>query len=93
MEKYNASIASNPKVEMIHVSRDQADDAAQDWAAAEGFPWLTVLPGDVERSDLLQFRTRNAVPFYTMVDKDGNEVANGSGAIFAKVAELGDSSE
>ena len=93
MEKYNASIASNPKVEMIHVSRDQAEDAAQDWAAAEKFPWLTVLPDDVERSDLMQFRTRNAVPFYTMVDKDGNEVANGSGAIFAKVAELGKSTE
>lgn len=88
MEKYNEKVAENPKVAMIHVSRDQSKDAAQDWAASLKFPWLTVLPKDTERSGLLEYRTRNSVPFYTMVDANGKEVANGSAAIFNKIAEL-----
>ena len=88
MEKYNENVAENPKVEMIHISRDREKDAAQDWAAAEGFPWLTILPDDTARSGLMEYRTRNSVPFYTMVDADGNEVANGSAAIFSKIAGL-----
>ena len=93
MEKYKESIANNPKVEFIHVSVDQEDDAAEEWAAKEGFPWLSVLPKDVERSDLLQFQKVRSVPHYTMVDASGKEVANGSSAVFAKVAELASGSQ
>ena len=93
MEKYKKSIADNPKVAMIHISRDQSDGPAKDWAAAEGFPWLTVLPDDADRSGLLEYRTRPAVPFYTMVDRNGSEVANGSGAIFNKIAGMGKGAE
>lgn len=93
MEKYNEVIAGNPKVAMIHVSQDQSEDAAEEWAASNNFPWLTVLPKDVPRSDLSEYRTRNVVPFYTLVDKDGKELANGSSAIFAKLQELSPSSE
>ena len=75
MEKYNEMVAENPKVEMIHISRDREEDAAENWAAAEGFPWLTILPDDTERSGLMEYRTRNSVPFYTMVDASGKELA------------------
>lgn len=91
MEKYQEVVAENPKVAMIHISRDQNDGAAEEWATEEQFPWLTVLPDDAERSGLLEYRTRNVVPFYTMVDADGNEVASGSSAVFRKAAEFGES--
>lgn len=89
MEKFNKSIADNPKVEMIHISQDNSDGPAEQWAADEKFPWLTILPDDTERSGLLEYRTRPVVPFYTMVDGEGNEVANGSAAIFSKIGQLG----
>ncbi len=88
MEKYNQEIADNPDVELIHVSRDQSEDAAEEWAEANQFPWLTVLPGDVDRSKLLDYRARNSVPHYTLRTADGEELANGSSAVFNKVAEL-----
>jgi hypothetical protein len=88
VEKYNEKVAENPKVEMIHISRDREKDAAQDWAAAEGFPWLTILPDDAERSGLLEYRTKSVVPFYALVDANGEELATGSSAIFNKIAEL-----
>ncbi len=93
MEKYTEVVAENPKVEMIHVSQDSSEDAAEGWAASEKFPWLTILPGDVERSDLMEYRTRGVVPFYTLVDGSGNEIATGSSAVFSKAAELGASNE
>lgn len=74
---------------MIHISQDQNEGAAEAWAEAEGFPWLTILPGDVERSDLMEYRTRAVVPFYTLVDASGKEIATGSSAVFAKAAEVG----
>ena len=88
MDKFNAEIADNPKVAMIHISQDRDDGPATEWAAKEGFPWLTILPDDTERSGLMDYYTRRVVPFYTMVDGDGNEVANGSSAVFNKIKEL-----
>ena len=88
MEKYKEVIANNPKVEFIHVSQDSSEDAAEEWAATAAFPWLTVLPDDVERSDLLEFKTANSVPHYVMLDVAGNKVANSSAEVFSKIAEL-----
>tara|TARA_R110002096_G_scaffold27577_17_gene84227 strand:- start:23 stop:298 length:276 start_codon:yes stop_codon:yes gene_type:complete len=88
VEKYNETVADNNKVAFIHISQDSSDSDAEDWATAESFPWLTVLPDDVKRSDLAEYHTRSVVPFYTMVDGDGKEVANGSSAIFQKIAKL-----
>lgn len=76
---------------MIHVSHDRTEDAAEEWASENGFPWLTVVPGDVERSDLLDYRTGNAVPHYSLRDASGKEIANGPSAAFRKIAELSDS--
>lgn len=93
MEKYNDKIADNPNVAMIHVSRDRDEKAAEAWAAKEKFPWLTVLPGDVDRSKLLDYHSRPVVPFYALVDAEGNELATGSAAVFAKAEELSKESE
>lgn len=90
MDKYKKVLEGNQKVAMIQVSRDQDNDSAEAWAAKEGFPWLTVLPDDVERSGLLDYRPGNFVPAYTMVDKDGNKVVDGAEAVFQKAKEVGD---
>ena len=87
-EKYTKSIAKNPKVAFIHISQDQQDADAEKWATKEKFPWLTVLPGNFEGSGLLKYYTEPVVPFYTMVDGKGKEVAQGADAIFKKIAEL-----
>ena len=75
---------------MIHVSLDSSEDAAEGWAVSNQFPWLTVLPKDVDRSKLKDYMTRNAVPHYSLRTADGEELANGSSAIFRKIGELGD---
>ena len=73
---------------MIHVSLDSSEDSAETWAADAGFPWLTVLPDDVERSDLKTYHTSGSVPFYTMIDASGEVLATGSLAIFKRIGEL-----
>jgi thiol-disulfide isomerase/thioredoxin len=88
VEQYKSKIAGNPKVELIHISQDQSEENAEEWAAKEGFPWLTVVPKDVERSKLLEFKTARSVPHYVMVDRDGNVLANSSAEIFQKIDEL-----
>lgn len=90
MEKYNKTLVGNDKVLMVHVSQDQDEKAAEDWAAKEGFPWLTILPDDTKRAGLAEYHKRAVVPFYIMIDKDGNEVAQGSGPVFEKAAALGE---
>ena len=62
MAKYKQVLEGNEKVVMIHVSRDQSNDAAEAWAAKEGFPWLTVLPEDVGKSGLMEYSPGNFVP-------------------------------
>jgi len=88
VKKFKESIADNPKVEFIHVSADSSEDDAREWAAKEGFPWLTVVPDDVKRSDLMEFKTKNVVPHYVMVDSSGKLVANSSSEVFSKIAEV-----
>ncbi|MBK1833722.1 hypothetical protein JIN78_06575 [Roseibacillus ishigakijimensis] len=88
MEKYKKEIADLANVEMIHVSLDQDDDAAEEWAEKESFPWLTVLPDKVDRSTMRDYKTTNAVPEYHLVDGEGNSLAKGQAAAFAKIAEL-----
>lgn len=88
METYNRDIAQNPKVTFIHVSHDRDEDAAEEWAAKESFPWLTILPRDVEKSDLLKYKTANSVPHYILLDAAGNHLAGGSSAVFSKIASL-----
>lgn len=88
MKQFNDNIKDNPKVAMIHLSRDREEDAAESWAAEAKFPWLTILPDDIKKTDLLQYRTGNGVPHYVLVTSDGKPAARGSGAVFAKLKEL-----
>lgn len=91
MEKYNEHIANTSNIEMIHVSLDSDEDAAESWAAKEGFPWLTVLPDKKERSGLDVYKTTNGVPEYHLVDAEGNTVvagSAGSSAAFTKIDEV-----
>lgn len=92
-EKYKKNIADNPEVEFIHVSQDFEKAEAEKWAAAAQLPWLTVLPENYEKTGMLKFYTEAIMPFYTMVDSKGKEVANGEDAIFKKVAELAKEAE
>lgn len=73
---------------MIHVSRDRDDDAAETWASEAKFPWLTILPDNVKRSDLMEYRTGNGVPHYVLLTSEGEAVARGSSAVFKKLGEL-----
>ena len=91
MEKYNSVLADTNKVVFIHVSLDRSEELAEKWAAKEDFPWLHILPDDVEKSGLKQFHTTGAVPCYVMLDKDGEVVIKGSAGstgVFKKAAEL-----
>lgn len=96
MEKYNKHIANASNVEFIHVSLDRSEDAAEEWAAKEAFPWLTVMPDKVDRSGLNDYKTTNAVPEYHLIDGDGNTIVKGSSsgaAAFAKIDEIAEKSE
>lgn len=91
MEKYKKHIEGTSNIEFVHVSLDQEEDAAEEWAVKEQFPWLTVMPDKVERSTLNAYRTTNSVPEYHLVDGDGNTIVAGSpsGAeAFTKIDEL-----
>ena len=87
MKQYNDQVADNPNVEMIHVSLDNDEKAAESWAAKEGFPWPTVMRAKVERSGLDAYMPQG-IPNYKLIDKDGKVVAEGKGAVFAKIAGL-----
>lgn len=92
MEKYHAKLAGLSNVEFIHVSLDADEDVAEEWAAQEKFPWLTVMKDKMERSGLDKYKTTNGVPEYHLIDGDGNTVvagSAGSGAAMQKIAEIG----
>lgn len=88
MKSYNDDIASNEKVELIHISRDSDDKAAEGWAEENKFPWPTLMKDDAERSELLMSFYGGGVPTYVMIDREGNKVASGKGAIWAKLKDL-----
>ncbi|QQL44933.1 TlpA family protein disulfide reductase [Sulfuriroseicoccus oceanibius] len=87
METYAKTIATNDKVEMVHLSADRNAKAATTWAAKEKFPWPTVLPEKVKATGLEKYAA-GYVPDYILVDKEGKELARKSGAVFAKLKEL-----
>ncbi|MBQ96920.1 MAG: hypothetical protein CMP30_02855 [Roseibacillus sp.] len=87
VKQYQAEIADNPGVEMIHVSLDRDKKAAETWAAKEGFPWPTVMMDNLKKSGFEDYMPRG-VPNYKLLSKDGKIVAEGKGEVFAKAAEL-----
>ncbi|MAS93813.1 MAG: hypothetical protein CMO55_11530 [Verrucomicrobiales bacterium] len=89
MESYTKEIAENPKVALIHVSHDSDEDSAEDWAVKEKFPWLTVLPGDRVADDLMEFKVKNVVPHYILVNAEGEMLAEGKSEVLSKANSLG----
>jgi len=87
VEKYKKTVEGNPKVEMIHVSLDQSESAAEDWAVKEKFPWYTVVPDDVEKSGLREYKSTNFVPEYALLNANGERLGSGSG-VFDQVKDL-----
>lgn len=88
MEKYNKTIAGNSKVAMVHVSLEREKGKAEKWAAKEGFPWMTILPDNVQQSGMRDYKKTNFVPEYTLIDKDGKQIASGGGEVFKKAVAL-----
>ncbi len=72
---------------MIHVSLDQSESAAEDWAVKEQFPWYTVVPDDVQRSGLREYKTTNFVPEYALLNANGERIGSGAN-VFEQVKGL-----
>ena len=87
MESYKRKIADNDKVEFIHFSLDRTPDAALAWAKKEKFPWPHVMADKHTDSGLKKYMKR-FVPYYMLVDADGNILAEGNPAVFDKVDSL-----
>ena len=85
--KYKEEVADHPSVEMIHVSLDFNKAKAEAWAAEEKFPWPTIAMDKIDPAGLKAFTPQGA-PDYKLVSREGNIVAHGKDAVFAKVAEL-----
>jgi len=88
VEKYQSKIADNPEIVWIQISRDNREGDASKWAKDAGLPWLTVLPTNVGRSKLMEYRTVDATPVYTLLNNEGAALATGAEEVFSKLAEL-----
>tara|TARA_B100000519_G_C13873013_1_gene264583 strand:- start:32 stop:310 length:279 start_codon:yes stop_codon:yes gene_type:complete len=91
VESYQKDVASNPRVEMIHLSRDQDEKAALAWAKKDKLPWPHIMQKDTK--DALMTHYTRAVPCYVLIDREGNKLAAGSGgagksAVWSKLKEL-----
>jgi predicted AlkP superfamily phosphohydrolase/phosphomutase len=87
VKSFNEKIATNDKVEFIHYSLDRTTEAALKWAKKESFPWAHVLVDKHEESGLKKY-AKKFVPYYMLVDKDGQILAEGHQAVFAMVDDL-----
>lgn len=88
MEKYKKEIATNPLVEMIHVSLDEDIESATKWATKESFPWLTILP-EAQEEGVISLNPNKAAPEYRLMSAQGEVVLVApSDEVFAKIKEL-----
>lgn len=90
MESYHSEIASNPKVELIHISRDDSEDRTEEWAKKEKMPWPILLKEDTDGETFIfpYFPDgRFGVPSYILVDREGKEITRGRSAVFQKIKE------
>lgn len=85
MKSYNAEIAPNPDVDMIHIALEDKD-AALAWAKKESFPWPHIMEKDMNK--FLGQYFKNVAPTYVLINREGEVLANDKGSIFAKLAEL-----
>ena len=88
VEKYNAKIKDNKNVEMIYVSRDRSEDAMEAFMAEYEMPWPAIDFDKMEKWKLAWEIYGRAVPFYALVNAEGEVMAKGSGAVFAAIDQL-----
>jgi hypothetical protein len=88
VEKFKKTVAENSKVEMVHISLDRSKGAAEGWASRAKLPWLTLLPDDVKKTELMEmFGSIRGVPTYFLVKADGEKIGTGSG-VYNQVKDL-----
>lgn len=87
MESYQAQIASNKNVELIHISLDSEQDAAATWAQKTKMTWPTILLPDHAKEALTTpyFEHDPEVPSYILVDASGNIIVRDKTHAFAKI--------
>lgn len=85
--EYKKDIATNPDLEVIHISLDREDGAAEQWAKSFEEPWPVILPSDVDQKVLVEPYNIRAVPSYVLVDQTGKEIARGKTAALAAAAQ------
>lgn len=73
---------------MIHVSLDSDEKSAEKWAASAKLPWFTILPKNVKKSKLNDYKKTQFVPEYNLIDKDGKILASGPDACFKMIKKL-----
>lgn len=81
-------IAGKSKIAFIHVSFDEKEKHALNWAKKEGFPWLTVLGAKREASDLEKFAV-DFNPEYLLISPEGKLLTKGKEECFAKIKAMG----
>lgn len=80
MEKYNEQIATNDKVELIQLSQDDDEDAADEWAVSLSAPWPVLYKDDIKEKTFIEpyfLDGRMGVPTYILIDAQGKELARG----------------
>jgi len=88
VKTYNKKIAPKKNIEFILFSLDRSDEPALKWAKKESFSWAHILPDKHRKSRLLKYK-KPFVPYYVMIDKEGEILAEGKDGILAKAKELG----
>ena len=96
MEYYNDEIADNDDVELVWASADQSEDAMEDWAKNEKFPWPTVKFKSARKIDPINDVRPRGVPGYVLLDAEGEVLAKSTGTnqpVKQKIKELAAASE
>ena len=88
MEYYNETIAKDDNVDVVHISRDRSPDAMVKFIGDMKMPWPAVRFDKRGDFKIAMDLYRRAVPQYTLIDAEGNVLADGLPAVQAKVAEL-----
>jgi len=84
---YNEQIKKNESIELIMLSVDKDPSDALSWAKKENFPWPTILESEISKhSEKWNFyqEIESIVPFYMLIDGDGNVLATDKKTAFEK---------
>lgn len=83
---YQKIIAENAKLEFIHLSFDNNEEAALKWATSFKQPWPILTREEIDENELITpfFPDGQlSLPTYILVDRNGKEIARGLDAALA----------